>query len=1127
MSILDTFDFDAPQRRAATSGGHVAVTAGAGSGKTRTLVGRYLHHLESGLPLQTVIAITFTEKAAREMQTRIRQAIIAWLEQDPPRRTDWETILADMDAAYIGTIHSLCARILRTHPVEAARLGVRPGFGVLEEGRAAVLRARAVEEGLAWAAQDNDASHLFRLFSEHRLRELITVLMEKRLDAGPMLTRPEIEAGDDLLAAWADQIWRWLSGPLEAPAWKDSLAELANLAAETPDDPMEQARRAVLTHARALEEARRQRDVAMAIRSLAALRQATSLKGRKANWPGETLNAVRACMRLLRAHFDTTLSDLVSPKNPPVWALDGQLARQMPTLRATYRQALRAYESAKAQENSLDFDDLEERALALLRRPPVRVFWQERASAVLVDEFQDTNDRQREIIYTLAGFAANDDPASQGPPASLFIVGDGKQSIYRFRGADVTVFRRVQRDIERAGGQVISLDRTFRAHRALVAETNRLLAPIMGEEEQPDRPYRIPFTPLEAYRDLPRTGILPPFVEFHLGVGENATQGRHAAAEGLVTRLRQLHAAEGVEWQDVALLFRASTTFPIYEEALERAGIPFVTVAGRGFYDRPEVRDLLNALRAIADPTDDLALTGLLRSPAIGLSDAVLYALRFPHPSSQPVSLWAMLHHPGLPDLLTAEDLARAIQARELLETLHDLAGRVPVAVLLKQWLDHTSYRALLRLSGGTRALRNVDKLLADAHLSGLVSVFEFDEYVRTLRDVGGRESEAPSEAGQAIQLMTVHKAKGLEFPVVVIAAAAHGGRGQVPSVLLDDMLGVAVDLRDNHGCHPVLHRLAALRERERQAAESDRLLYVAATRAREKLLVSGYTKIRKGGHLSLAGWLNSMGDVIHLAEVTMDGVPTEPHTIPLSPSIRCVLHPYTGATARTPDRPTGSEEPLPLATDLVAPLVAPPLPAALERRRQEAEPPPRVWRVVPTVRRPAGPAWVVGHLVHAALRCWRFPHRPGLESFLRPFALEAGLTDEQEIHNTIAIARRLLSRFQAHPLYAALDRAQRRHELPYMLMAEGIPRSGIVDLLAYLDGVWTVVEFKTDELRAGADLAAHSREQGYDEQVREYVAAVADLLGEIPHALLVYLNVGGRIAVLDLTDGRIADCGP
>jgi len=1184
VTPFSLLQLDSSQTQAATTPGNVVVTAGAGSGKTRTLVARYLWLLETGVPLRGIIAITFTEKAAREMRTRIRKAITDWLGQASPTpphphtpslphshthtppHSFWEAAFADLDAARIGTIHSLCAQILREHPVEAAGLGFMPRFGVLEEGRAAVLRARAVEDGLAWAANDDTASYLFRALGEFGLRTAVSTLLEKRLDTGVAFER----LTDDPLQGWSDALLGWLDARLGAPEWSTILDDLTGMCADDPADKMEIARQSVLAHAEAAETAWRQGDVGAALAELAPLRAATTLGGRKGNWPGDTLAVAKEAMRALRTYFDERLAPLANPKKPASWELDAQVAGLIWSLHATYRHALKSYARARRAENALDFDDLEAGGLALLREPTIRATWQKNIRAVLVDEFQDTNERQRQIVYALSGFTQNALHVSRFTqhvsPRSLFVVGDSKQSIYRFRGADVTVFRHVQEDVTNAGGQVIPLDLTFRAHRALVEDTNRLLAPILGEAERPGRPYKVPFAPLRAFRPDPRPGIIAPFVEFHLGLGPRAYEGRQAAADGLALRLLELHAQEAIEWKDVALLFRASTAFPVYEDGLERAGIPFVTVAGRGFYDRPEIRDLLNALLAVADPADDLALVGFLRSPAVGLSDAALYLLRFPPPEivrpglpnpdqghdikrdvrRLPCVVWSVLNHPALSDILPPDDLPRALRGRDLVDELHNLSGRVSVATLLKRLLDQAhstsspprvlavagqahstssgqpqKARVVLRaVRGGPRAQRNVDKLLADAHTSGLVSVREFAEYVRTLRDVGARESEAPTEAGSAVQLMTVHKAKGLEFPIVVIADAAHAGHGRLLDILLDEQLGVTVNLRDKNlpdkDHRPAAFRLATLRHAERDEAENHRLLYVAATRAREKLLVSGHTRILKGGGLSLAGWLKLLGQVAGLDDVTVAGTPGEAQKLSLGGDVGCVFYPWQEGVGQV-SVPAEKELPsYPVVDDLVAPLGASPsLGIGPKLGARETDPPPRVWRVVPTAQKPEGPAWVVGSLVHSALRYWRFPDQPGLEDFLRPFALEAGLTDPEEIRRTIAEARRLLGRFQVHPLHAELDRAERYHELPYAVEVDGAPRSGIVDLLCRSDDGWTLVEFKTDQLRAEADLKAYIREKRYDEQVGGYIAATTAILGDRPRAVLVFLNVGGWVKVV------------
>jgi ATP-dependent helicase/nuclease subunit A len=1138
MSLLTHLSLTPDQQQAAADpSSAIAVTAGAGSGKTRTLVGRYLNLVDSGLPLRGIVAITFTEKAAREMRTRIRSEIERWLAAPAlpaERRPAWEDAFASLEAARIGTIHSLCAEILRAHPAEAA---LDPGFEVLEEGLSAALQAQALDAALAWAASDAEAATLFSLFKERDLRQIVGRLMNKRLDApGPPA---------HTLVTWSQALGGWLAAVLDADAWQHPIEELAQLHAATPDDKLELARRDLLARWDETQQARASQNWDAALTALAALRkQCKANIGAKANWNAADLEATRDALRSLSAHYDETLAPLSKAR----WALDELAAASLSALCRLFDEALRQYQSLKDERQALDFDDLEGRAAALLAQSPaVSARWQAETHAVLVDEFQDTNARQRQIVYALSGFAILTPPQPSpsenhgwggsalfpkdtlplvdgqvwGSPSpiggfpmgegrgggSLFIVGDAKQSIYKFRGADVSIFRQVQADIQAAGGQAHDLNITFRTHASLVGTLNALLEPILGSTAA--QPYEAPFAPLSAHRPSPRrANIQPPFFEMHIGIGENAEEGRTAAAAALAERLIALHDSEGFTWGQMALLFRSSTAFGAYEDALEAAGIPFVTVAGRGFYDRPEIRDLLNALAAIADPSDDLALAGLLRSPAIGLTDADLYRLRFVGRTSSspvpPASLYKTLQstHPAI--ATTLAELAA-------------LSGRAPAAEVLKRFLDLTSYPALLAaLPEGGRMLRNAEKLLADAHRSQIVSLGEFLEYVQTLRDVGLREGEAPVEAGGAVQLMTVHKSKGLEFPLVVLADASYEHRGGSESVLLHEQWGLLPGIRDEDA-RPVMWQLAALDETAREDAEDRRLLYVAMTRAQEKLLVSGYAKILKSGKISLQGWLKRLGETPGLDETAPPSALLTPCSLELaepwggqSISITIYpasLHPISPAPAIS--RPPA--HPLPIASSaLFAPIPRPPVEDEKVRER-EADPPQRVWRVVPTAKRPHGPAWVVGKLVHEALRRWRFPDE-SFEAFIRPFALENGVVDEAELRAVLSETRHILQRFAVHPLRAEIEAAERYHELAYELP----DHRGVMDVLYRMPSGWFVADFKTDEVRSDEEALAAIQQKGYAQQVARYADAVRNLMGVQPQVCLVFLQVEGNVRVYD-----------
>lgn len=996
----------------AVRGRDVAVTAGAGAGKTRALVARYLALLAEGLPLRAVVAITFTKKAAREMRNRARREIRRYVESvalAPDERARWQDLYGELDAARISTIHTLCTEILRSHPAEA---GLDPRFAVLDEGPAALLRNRAVDEAMGWAANDPAAAALFGMLAEKELRKNLAGLLEKRLDAGAAFAA----AGDDPATRWA-------------------------------------------------------------------------------------------------AVLDAELAPI-----------DVDLARLFPVLRSAFAWADARYAALKREQDALDFDDLEAGALALLsERPDVLERWQAEVTALLVDEFQDTNARQRDLIQLL-----------NGRRGRLFIVGDAKQSIYRFRGADVAVFRAERERIGQAGGACLDMAMSFRAHKGLVHALNGLLEPVLGTHADPNRRWIEPFAPIAHHRERPGAGFEAPFVELHLTIGTKGDGALLRAANALAGKLRAMVEggtlevfAEGQQrplaYSHIAVLCRASGSFPFYEDAFEAAGVPYLTVAGGGFYDRPEVRDLLNALRALADPTDDLALAGLLRSPACALSDPALYCLGAARAqTAPPATLWQALQSRGAG--LAGEDAAAAVHAVNLIAWLHAQVGRVSVADLLKAFLDATGYRAALRKAGDTRAARNVAKLLADAQASGLVGVGEFLESVASLKESGAREGEARATAEGAVQIMSIHAAKGLEFPVVVIGDAQYERRWR-DHMLVDSELGVLLPPEDSKTSPSAIYDRAKAREIDQEQAESNRLLYVASTRAQERLIISANVpQLNKNGRPGrLAGWLkqvtgpNALG--LAVQAITYDAAGDKEVKLDLSlpngSAATCFVYEPNYQPPPTAGTETGwaDGEDLSVPPPLLAPIVPPAVWVDARTSEVDRDPPQRVWRVVAPGGRHRAPAWVVGAMVHEALAAWRFPDAD-FERWAEARCRHYGLADAPQTVDAVQETAKLLRRFQTHPLYADMSGADcRLHEVPYGLVAEnGHVESGIVDALYRRDGRWTVVEFKTDEIRDEAKLQALLAETDYVVQAERYARAVDRLLGSRPAIILCFLDYAGGV---------------
>lgn len=1118
----------------------MAVTAGAGTGKTRTLVARYLSLLVDGLPLRAVVAITFSRKAAREMRNRVRQEVRRHLETRPlseGERARWRTVYEGLDAARIGTIHSLCAEILRHHPAEIA---VDPRFEMLEEGQMALLQARAVDAALAQAVDEPDLVRLFADFGERGLRQALGHLLRQRLEVG----EARLALPTDLWDAWRPSLVAPIHAFLEDPAVQSGFARLAALRADgtldraaAAGDALAPGLREALRRWDAIEAAHESGDWVAISRQLAALRDNLKQKGRKANWAPA---APKAIIAELQDRYDEQLRPLA--KRDIDLALDRRAAEEIvPALLRLYDRAVAHYTRAKDRSRALDFDDLEGRALELLREhPSVLGYWQAEIQAVLVDEFQDTNARQRDIVDLLNG--------GQG---RLFFVGDAKQSIYRFRGADVTVFREEHKAVDKRGAG-FQLTTSYRAHRGLIEALNALLQPVLGSEEDPERPYVEPFAPLEHHREAPAQGVTPAYVELHLAAGSKSEGALERAAQALVARLVGLVEDEAIlleradpeegrtterplDFGDVAILCRASTAFAAYEDALEEAGVPFLTIAGRGFYERPEVRDVLNALQALAHPTDDLALVGLLRSPGVGLSDMALYRLRQAQWARDLPSLWALLCDADL--ALLNEEAPRAAAARALIQRLHRIVGRAPVADVLKAFLDATGTRAALLRADQSQAANNVTKLLADAHASEVVGVGAFVATVAELRDVAPREGEARAIAAGAVQIMSVHQAKGLEFPVVVIGDAARGtpsGRG----VLVNRRMGVVPPLSEERlvttadGAREVqkvtcaAYGLAQEMDQDQEAAESDRLLYVAATRAREMLLISGTVSAHKSGGIGTYGWLDRLDASLGLSENAppCDGEGDAVHAFSLDVGdqpVRCVI--YEPEAELTPVSVAEQVEPPSAALPnepMLEPVAGGRLAVDEAVREADRDPPQRVWQVVSQTEQPWAPSWVVGKLVHLALEQWIFPgdEQRDFHRWAGSQARSSGLTDEDVISDAVQRAARMLRRFRACPLYAEMARAERRfHEVPYSLLnREGRPESGAIDALFLSDEGWTLVEFKTDRVDDRAALEAALEKRGYVDQVDGYLQAAERLLGDRPRPVLCLLNHAGRVRLVD-----------
>lgn len=1128
---------------------NLIVTAGAGSGKTFVLVERYLALLDAHpeWPLNALVAITFTRKAAQEMRDRVRQALEQRYQSatDAAARDLWAERLRSMDSARIDTIHGLCASILRAN---AAAIGIDPGFEVLDEVQARLWLEDTVDLILGQLGERSDPA--LDLLAEHSPQHVRSALLELSLTDIPDLP-PDLFA--HWQTDWEHQAVQALDRLCENPLYR-AAADWQPPPEESPSsDTLSQNWLACQEWARTLDSAADLNTRMDALAKISRLRMVGTTKR----------SAMKQTVQQLRDLAKAALEQIGDPPGE----IDRRTAEQIPLWGALTQQVQTAYATAKRIEGVLDFNDLERLTRDLLENhPSARARYQSAAfQHILVDEFQDTNAAQWAIINGLIRL-------EQG--GSLFVVGDPKQSIYQFRGADVRIFEQVRDRILHHGGQAVVLADSFRSHQALAERFNHLFERILTRDPASlVSAYEVEHgQPMRASRQA-APAPTPPLELLLIGESDdepktNAEIRRRTEAAALAQRLREIveveqrpvydrhsHQTRPVGWGDIAVLFQSTAAITLYEDAFKAAAIPFVTIAGRGYYSRQEVWDILNLLSALHNPADDLALASALRSPLFGLSDDALLALRLHRDESgERLTLWSALYQtaPELPET----DTARIAFARECLHHLRGLAGRVTIADLLREIFHQTGILAILTgLPDGARRRGNVEKLLQQAEASGEVMLGAFTRALLDLSNREVREGEALTEIQAAITLMTVHASKGLEFPLVALAntdwrrssssnrlAFCDPTYGLVCKVLVPETGENKAGYAYNRSA-----RLAQFREQ----AERKRLLYVAATRAQDYLLISA-AAIPKPGRRTDPTWIEQITQALdipteslHAGDQQFDGFPwgTLPVRVVIAapnqqalPEVKTLWdHPAVQRGEPLSDvhlaPPLLSGIPIErsrvarhLSATQIADLgsAAQSAPHAQRLRRSLLHDAPDHVEVI-TQRDPNRVAGrIIGEIVHRVLRRPELPDGKNLDDILSKYAWEQGVVDDGQRKYTLQEAYKLLSQTLRSDAYAWLKSARQVYrELPFIYRAGQRTIHGILDVLFQRpDGTWAVLDYKTSVVpgfHSSSDrrlVEDHARR--YHLQVGIYAVAAQSQLGlnQPPAAYIHYIRAGLTIYI-------------
>ena len=835
----------------------VALGAGAGCGKTTVLTERFLAELEgeAGRPLRALVALTFTDKAARELRQRIRARCRDRLAAGENARR-WRSVLRALEAAPIGTFHEFAGRLLRAHAVE---IGIDPEFTVLNDAVASSLRDEAIRTALRrmLAEREPDLTLPASDYGLRQIREALGTLLATRT-AGDLDSWCEFEP-EELVAHWT-RVWEEQGRPavlrgLISPArcCRDVLTRL-----EPTHPKLKERRTELLDRLPVLEHGACTNLQLAEIRNLARVNDL----GAKGIFPApEVKQAVKGVFASLRDKIDDVVDKLLI--NPDLTTESA--ASSLRLIRLAARARLE-YDELKSRRRGLDFDDLLVKTRDLLASDPdpasSSLASRDAIEFVLVDEFQDTDRIQSEILRRLG-----DHSFFHG---RMFVVGDAKQSIYRFRGAEPAIFDRWRREFPEPGR--LSLTENFRSVPGVIHFVNTLFAecfsdpgqqgPGAGQEHhlaavRPDLSQEPAVTFLWA---LPE----PADEEAERPVKPSADERRTNEARSLARWIRDrlktdwtvLDRRTGMPRQanpgDVAFLFRAMTDVWHYETALADLDFDYHTIGGSAFYAQQEVRDVVSVLSVVEDPYDDVALAGALRSPFFSLSDEALFWLARKLEGGLTEGIARSSEIPEL----SGRDRALAVRAMSLLMRWRDLKDRVPLASLVALILDESGFEAALVCEFlGTRKLANTRKLVRLARDFDGQEGFTLADLVARLRadlDSPPREEQASTtdEESEVIRLMSIHQAKGLEFPIVVIPDLNRKMNAPDALLGLHQDLGLVVRPPRTPALQTQADDLPASGESlgwlafgaietEEDRKEALRLFYVAATRARDHLVLS------------------------------------------------------------------------------------------------------------------------------------------------------------------------------------------------------------------------------------------------------------------------------------------------
>jgi len=828
----------------------LCVVAGPGSGKTRVLVERFANLVtEHNVSINEILTLTFTEKAANEMKRRAAESF---------EEKGMEKERQDIEFAYLSTIHSFCSRLLRENSIEAS---IDPQFRVMDELEAGRVKEQTLLDTLKkWAEEKGLDTFLNDIFwkqtdsKKSRLksfRENLIMLYEKIRNACVPIARTvnRNDLSQDVVSSCN-----------EAEKLINEIIAICSDKSLTP-------------------KSREKVDYVLERWNASNLQDdINKLYGEKEK-PSQKDELILALLNKVKAIHSVIKLSVSNDVKPPLGALREELKTVIGLLAEDYSTRIKmvlrdflitfdiAYSERKRTESLIDFTDLEIKTIELLKnKKQIANEIKQKFRYILVDEFQDIS-RLQKIIIDLIKSKDN-----------LFIVGDEKQSIYGFRDAEVEIFQDIQKDSDRES--LINLNENFRSRPQVLDLVNHIFDRLWTDDSIGQQ--------LKAGAEFSEKPA--PSIEIIVAEGNDKTQARKWESMEIAKRIKEIvgtgeikitnkrEQERNISYKDIAILFRSTTDIKLYEHSLSHLDVPYYVVSGRGFFNTTEITDLINFLKVIESPSDEINLAAVLKSPFVGIDDDALFRLAdHAHNSNNGNrSLIQALDEVSSIKEIEPQSRNRIIQFRQFLDEVQGIKPRTSLWNLISFILKKTEFQSkMLLFSNGKKRYANLLKIVElckNQEDFEPLTLRDFIEIVEGYKFREIRESEAPveSEEDDVVKLITTHSAKGLEFPVVIIADVDRDNIRPSDYFVYSTDHGISFKILNpstNEEERPLSYERINDESKEKELRESRRLLFVAMTRAQEHLIISGgINRNRSKGDKDSGNWYGYISSTLGLS---------------------------------------------------------------------------------------------------------------------------------------------------------------------------------------------------------------------------------------------------------------------